>query len=126
MDLANIKPVERIVEILHPGTGEKMGVSVQIISLKDDKLASIRRRIQNKNIEFQKRGKTLKASDIEENEMELLIGCITGWKWEPDADFNGEKPAFNEKNVRNILQELSWFKQQIQEAVDDEKAFFQS
>lgn len=125
MDFAKIKPSERIVDILHPESGEKTGVSVQLISLRDEKLAAVRRRIQNKNIEFQKRGKTLKAADIEENEMELLVACITGWNW-GDNLYNGEVPQFCEKNVRDILNDLPWFKQQIVEAIDDEKAFFQS
>lgn len=125
MDLAKIKPSERIVDILHPESGEKIGVSVQLISLRDEKLAAVRRRIQNKNIEFQKRGKTMKAVDIEENEMELLIACITGWNW-GDNLYNGETPQFCEKNVRDVLNDLPWFKQQIVEAIDDEKAFFQS
>lgn len=125
MDLAKIKPSERIVDILHPESGEKIGVSVQLISLRDEKLAAVRRRIQNKNIEFQKRGKTMKAADIEENEMDLLVACITGWNW-GDNLYNGETPQFCEKNVRDVLNELSWFKQQIVEAIDDEKAFFQS
>lgn len=125
MDLAKIKPSERIVDILHPESGEKIGVSVQLISLRDEKLAAVRRRIQNKNIEFQKRGKTMKAVDIEENEMDLLVACITGWNW-GDNLYNGETPQFCEKNVRDVLNDLPWFKQQIVEAIDDEKAFFQS
>lgn len=125
MDLANIKPVERIIDIVHPSTGEKIGVSVTVLSINDEKMAASKRRIQNKKLELDRRGKTFKADDLEENEMELLTTAITGWNWEGDVDFHGEKPAFNEKNVKAVLKELTWFKQQIMEAVGDEKAFFQ-
>lgn len=125
MDLANLKPVERIIDILHPSTGEKIGVSVTVLSINDEKMAAAKRRIQNKKLELDRRGKTFKADDLEENEMELLTTAITGWNWEGDVDFHGEKPAFNEKNVKAVLKELTWFKQQIMEAVGDEKAFFQ-
>lgn len=125
MDLANIKPVERIIDIVHPSTGEKIGVSVTVLSINDEKMAAAKRRIQNKKLELDRRGKTFKADDLEENEMELLTTAITGWNWEGDVDFHGEKPAFNEKNVKAVLKELTWFKQQIMEAVGDEKAFFQ-
>lgn len=125
MDLANIKPVERMIDILHPSTGEKIGVSVTVLSINDEKMAAAKRRIQNKKLELDRRGKTFKADDLEENEMELLTTAITGWNWEGDVDFHGEKPAFNEKNVKAVLKELTWFKQQIMEAVGDEKAFFQ-
>lgn len=125
MDLANLKPVERVIDILHPSTGEKIGVSVTVLSINDEKMAAAKRRIQNKKLELDRRGKTFKADDLEENEMELLTTAITGWNWEGDVDFHGEKPAFNEKNVKAVLKELTWFKQQIMEAVGDEKAFFQ-
>lgn len=125
MDLADIKPVERMIDILHPSTGEKIGVSVTVLSINDEKMAAAKRRIQNKKLELDRRGKTFKADDLEENEMELLTTAITGWNWEGDVDFHGEKPAFNEKNVKAVLKELTWFKQQIMEAVGDEKAFFQ-
>lgn len=125
MDLADIKPVERVIDILHPSTGEKIGVSVTVLSINDEKMAAAKRRIQNKKLELDRRGKTFKADDLEENEMELLTTAITGWNWEGDVDFHGEKPAFNEKNVKAVLKELTWFKQQIMEAVGDEKAFFQ-
>lgn len=125
MDLANLKPVERVIDILHPSTGEKIGVSVTVLSINDEKMAAAKRRIQNKKLELDRRGKTFKVDDLEENEMELLTTAITGWNWEGDVDFHGEKPAFNEKNVKAVLKELTWFKQQIMEAVGDEKAFFQ-
>lgn len=125
MDLAEIKPSERIIEILHPSTGENLGITVSIISLNDERAATVRRRIQNKRIELERRGKTFKASDIEENEMELLMVAITGWDW-GENQFHKETPAFIEKNVKTVLKELPWFKKQIMEAIDDEKAFFQS
>lgn len=126
MDIDNLKPVERVIEIVHPGTGEPIGVKVTVVSISDEKMTSIRRRIQNKRIELDKRGKTFKADDLEENETELLLAGITGWFWEGDTTFKGEKPEFNEKNVKLVLKELSWFKEQIKEAIGDEKAFFQN
>lgn len=124
MDISSIKPAERIIEILHPGTGEKLGITVSVISLNDERLNQVRRRIQNKRIDLEKRGKTFKADDIEENEFELFVATMTGWSWEGDNTFNGEKPAFNERNVKAVLKELPWFKDQVREAIGDEKAFF--
>jgi hypothetical protein len=125
MDLASLKPSERIIDILHPVSGDKIGVTVQILSLSDERMMNVKRRIRNKNIELQKRGKTLKASDIEDNELDLLVACITGWNW-GENKFKDKTPDCNEKNVKEVLTELPWFKQQITEAIDDEKAFFQS
>ena len=105
MDIAKLKPAERVIEIIHPVTGENVGIRVTLVSLVDERLKAVRRRFQNKKIELEKRGKTFKADDLEENAVELLLNAITGLDWY-DADFNGEKSIFNEKNVKMVLEEL--------------------
>ena len=127
MDISTLIPVERIIEIKHPVKDENLGIRVNIISLNDEKMKQIRRKFINKRIELEKKGKSFRADDIENNEIDLLVACITGWDWYgEDVTFNGSKPDFNEANVRNVLNTFGWFKDQISEAVGDEKAFFQS
>ena len=109
MDISTLIPSERIIEIEHPVSKELLGIRVNIISLNDDRLKQIRRKFINKRIELEKRGKSFKADDIEANEIELLLACITGWDWYGETDFKGSKPEFNEMNVRNVLTSLSWF-----------------
>ena len=125
MELADIKPVERIIDILHPATDEKLGISVTILSINDEKMNAVKRRIQNKRMELERRGKAFNASDLKDNELELLLTSIVCWDW-GNNEFHGEVPEFNEKNVKAVLTELPWFKQQIMDAVGDEKSFFQS
>lgn len=125
MELSNLKPVERLVNITHPSTGEDLGLKFTLLSLKDDKTSAARRRIQNKKIELEKRGKTFNAKDLEENEFELLQACITGWDWPDGLELHGEKPEYNERNLKTVLDELPWLKDQLKEAISDEKAFFQ-
>lgn len=127
MDISTLIPSERIIEIKHPVKDENLGIRVNIISLNDEKMKQIRRRFINKRIELEKKGKSFRADDIESNEIDLLVACITGWDWYgEDITFNGSKPDFNEANVRNVLNTFAWFKDQVSEAVGDEKAFFQS
>lgn len=126
MDISTLKPVDRIIEIKHPSDeNENIGIRVTIVSLNDEKMKSVRRRFINKRLELEKKGKSFKANDIEENELDLLMASIIGWEWYGDIDFNGEKPEFNENNVKKVLTEFEWFKNQIAEAVGDDKAFFQ-
>lgn len=127
MDISTLIPSERIIEIKHPVKDENLGIRVNIISLNDEKMKQIRRKFINKRIELEKKGKSFRADDIESNEIDLLVACITGWDWYgEDVTFNGSKPDFNEANVRNVLNTFGWFKDQVSEAVGDEKAFFQS
>ena len=127
MDISTLIPSERIIDIKHPVKDENLGIRVNIISLNDEKMKQIRRKFINKRIELEKKGKSFRADDIESNEIDLLVACITGWDWYgEDITFNGSKPDFNEANVRNVLNTFGWFKDQVSEAVGDEKAFFQS
>ena len=125
MDISTLTPNERIIEIKHPANDENLGIRVTIVSLNDNKTKQIRRQFINKRLELEKKGKSFKADDIEENETDLLIASMTGWDWY-DAEFHGEKLEFNENNVKKVFHELPWFKDQVSEAVSDEKAFFQS
>lgn len=124
MDISTLVPNERVIEIKHPVTDANIGIKVTVVSLDDEKTKQTRRRVINKRIELEKKGKNFRADDIEENEFDLIFASMTGWEWY-DAEFHGEKPAFNEANVKKVLNELPWFKRQISEAIGDEKAFFQ-
>ncbi|MBO7735341.1 MAG: hypothetical protein J6S67_22435 [Methanobrevibacter sp.] len=127
MDISTLKPNDRIIEIKHPvNDSENIGIRVTIISLNDEKMKSVRRRFINKRLELEKKGKSFRADDIEDNEIDLLVASITGWEWYGDIEFNGSKPEFTQANVRKVLTEFEWFKNQIAEAVGDDKAFFQS
>lgn len=126
MELSELKPVERVVEIVHPSTGEELGIMVTVISFDDPRMNEVKRRIRVQRLEHERRGKPFKADEIDENEMSLLIGSLTGWVWKEGATFHGQKPDFNEKNIREVFKELPWFKKQIEEALADEKGFFRS
>lgn len=124
MDLETLRPSERLVEILHPANGKPIGLKVNIISLNDDRVSPIKREIRNRKLMLESRGKYFKSEDIDTNEEELLLACITGWVWENDLTFHGEKPEFTPLNVKKVLKEFSWIKAQIMESIGDEKAFF--
>lgn len=123
MDLATLKPVERVVEIVLPTTGENAGVRVNLLPMTDPKIEKIKRHIQNKSLALHSRGKTFTADDVADNEKELLLAAVIGWEWY-GAEFHNEIPVFSSQKVAEVFQELPWFKAQIIEALDDEKAFF--
>ena len=124
-DIANIKPNEHTFEINHPATDEPVGIRVSLMSPDDPRMKPIKRKVTDFNLQKQKRGKTLKAVEIEDNEISLLSGTMTGWEWYGgDVSFKGEKPEFNPKNVALVLKELPWFKKQVNDELDDEKGFF--
>lgn len=131
-DLANVKPVERTVEIKHPATGADLGVRVTLCSVDDERLKKIRRQITDKRLKLEQRGKNFAADDIEQNRLEIQLASIIAWEWyNPTPDdkdampsWKGEKPVFNRKTVSEVLNDLSWFSDQINEALGETDAFF--
>lgn len=125
MDINEIKPTDRTIDIVHPATGDKLGITVTILSIKDPELKEIKRKMTDERLRLEQRGKTFKAREIESNTNILLFKAMRDWSWEGEATFKGEKPEFNRKNVLEVLEELEWLRDQIDAEVSDEKAFFQ-
>lgn len=138
MELATLKPQERTIEIKHPSTGENLGVRVRIMSMDDDRLKTIKREITDQRLKLEQRNKAFKADDIEANGRRLLFKATLGWEWynptgsegdegySVDAmpSFNGEVPEYNQRNFVDVVSAIPWFAKQINEELDDEKAFF--
>lgn len=125
MDINDFKPSERVVEILNPKTGEPLEIRVTLLSINDDRLKKIKRRIADEKLRLEARGKNFKSEDVEDNLYNIIFNAMTGWEWYgTEVSFKGVKPEFNRAQVQKVLEELPWFLEQIQEAVSDEKAFF--
>lgn len=131
MDLSELKPSERMVEILTPGTKKPLGVRVSILHINDERLKKIKRQFQDERYRLEARGKQFKAETIETNLNELTFAAMVGWEWySPTGDdkdrakFKGEVPEFNKRNVLEIFDQLPWFRDQIGEEMGDDEAFF--
>lgn len=136
MDVSAIKPVESILEIVHPGTNEPLGIKVSLLSLDDDALKKAKRKIQDASNVLTRKGKSFSAEQIEENTNLLLFTAMTGWNWGQypvrengvgrmeEATFHGEKPPYNVATVYKVFNELPWFRDQVGEKVGDTKSFF--
>lgn len=125
MDLTSLKPSERIIEILHPKDGTPLGIKVSLISMDDEKMMRVRRKIQDERFRQESKGKHMKSEELEDNTELLLFTAMTGWEWYgKDVTFNGKKPEFSRASVSEVFKELPWFKKQVDEAVSDESAFF--
>lgn len=138
MDLSNIKPTERKVEITNPGTGQPLGVRVTVMSIEDERLKKLKREITDESLRLSSKGKAFKSDDLERNSHRLLFAATTGWEWynptgkEGDdgydademPDFEGEVPDYNQKNFLAIVKALPWFSEQLREEIDETKAFF--
>lgn len=138
MDLSTLKTGDRTIEVASPVTGENLGIRISVMSIDDDRMQKVKRRITDERLRLEARGKVFKAEEIEENRHNLLFAAMSGWEWynptgkegdegyDKDAapTFEGSVPDFNRKDVINVLTKLSWLTDLINEAVGDTKAFF--
>jgi len=129
VNLAEMQPVDKTVHILRPdGSDEKIGLSFVLMSQDDPRLKAVKREIRDNNTKLTKGGRrSLKAKDIEANEMKLLCGMVIKWKWEEGVFFeNGAIPDFNEKGLTRVFAKLSFVKDQLIEAIEDSESFFRN
>jgi hypothetical protein len=139
-DLSQIKPTDRTIEILHPRTDEPIGIRVTLMSIDDERMIKAKRAITDKRLHLEQRAKSFKSTDLEDNKTSLLATAVIDWEWynptgnEDAKDFdrnampewNSSVPDFSRRNVQAILSDpgMSWFTDQINEAVGETKAFF--
>lgn len=121
MDLSGIKAGIRTIDIKHPATGEKTGLSLDLVSLEDDRVKAINRKYQNKAM----RG-SVTLEDLEEQRLEVIAATIIGWKWEGEAKWGGEKPAYSAAKALEVIKSdgAAFIIRQIDKALGDEAGFF--
>lgn len=138
MNLNEILPAERTIDITHPGNGSPVGLQMTIVSIEDDRLKTVKRNINDESLKLQARNKAFKADDLERNGEMLLFTATLGWKWynptgkegdagfDPEAEGNvdGQQPEFNKREFYALIRRFPWIATQLREAVDEEKAFF--
>lgn len=142
MDISGIKPTAQFLEILNPdGSGRKVGIRLELVSIDDDRLKAARRHIQDRQMHLSQRGKTFTPEQIEKNAIDLQAKTITGWTWynptgeegddgyDPSqrANFKGnDNPPCTYETVREVLTEVRWFASQVSDMITDTERFFQN
>ena len=122
MDLSAITPSTIKVEIKHPGTGAPTGLVIECASLESEPVKRVQRAITDKVLRSRNRKPT--AEQIEENAVEVIAAAVVGWEWKDGATWEGGKKLdFSLANVRTVVS-VPWLRQQLDEALGDEAAFF--
>lgn len=123
MDLSNVSPITREIQILHPKTSEPTGLVIRLLPPTHPKVRAARDRAIQENIQAARKRVTLSEADKETSAVKQLAPAVEGWEWTGDAEFKGEKLAFNEANVHAVLK-VEWIRNQIDKELGDEAAFF--
>lgn len=130
MNLAEIKTVSYTHDVTHPKTGKKVGIKLEVISLNDDGMIAVKRKIGDKLLAKNQRSKLITTAESDANLRELIGRSIIGWEWGVDED--GEQAVWNDEgpleysaaNVIKVLTALPWLQQQVNEVIESEANFF--
>lgn len=123
LDISQIVPKERTVELTHPGTGEKLGITLNLMSADDPRLKRTQRALMDQRSERQRRNKIMTAEEMEAGMIKLLAQTITGWNW-GERKWKGETPVYSTRTAMQLLTESEWIYKQVNDAVGDVAAFF--
>lgn len=129
MDISVVKPVNREVHIKHPASQERIGLTIVLLPSSDDKIKAAKRRTLNARLHM--RRNKITAEQLEVAELDLMVAACKTWAWVDDENGKpgsvaGEQPDFNDINVRKLLKEFDWIKDQLNEEIGDDAAFFLS
>jgi hypothetical protein len=125
-DIASITPATATVEIKHPATGERIGLTIHLLSDEAPPMRDLKRKFDTETL--RNRGK-LTADKLEHRILERLVTATESWEWGTDdkgdeCSFDGEKPECTPVNVRKIYKAKPWLRDQVTEAMADDAEFF--
>jgi hypothetical protein len=128
-DLSKVIPSQVMLDIKYPGTTRSTGVTVELMSLDDERMRKLKRSLIDRRQKLEARGKVFSADELETNGSEVAFAAIVGWSWGKDEDgdeatFQGEKPELSRANVMAVFTALPWFREQIDVKIGERESFF--
>mgnify|MGYP003084452133 CR=1 FL=1 len=108
--------------LLHPETGEELGVKMSVVSAKSDKAFAFMRKTMKKEqlreIENAKsrKPKLKDLADFRADTLELAVNRLEGWE---GLEWEGKPLEFSEDNARMVLSECDWIVEQVLDNSND-------
>ena len=123
LTLQDLKAKPISLELKHPVNGEPLGVTVEIVGKNSrqfrDKFFNL---VGDAQLEGENKKTTAEKMKVAEQQgIELIATCIVGWT---DEEFFGG--AYSAEKALEIVSspELSWVRQQVDDALGEESRFF--
>jgi hypothetical protein len=132
MALATLAPKETgaTVAILHPVTRLETGITVTVLGTDSDVCKKVQRKQLNRRLELQTKSRSNKfsmtAEELEKEALDVLVACVVGWHTgeRPEIEMNeGEWLPCTPDNVKRVLTELPWLKEQLDQEIGDRANF---
>lgn len=124
MDIGSIKANDREVELKHPVTEAGLGLFFSLRSPYSDEVKKAEREWLNARLAKKKNNLTAEA--LEAAKEKQIMAAVSGWRFEKDANINGEQPKFSPAALRELIREHVWIRQFLDEELGDTGSFFES
>lgn len=126
MKLSEIKPVDYAHALTHPASGVEIGLKITLVSLDDDRMKSVKRNINDRNLAKRQRNKMLTTVDQEKGQLDLILNAAIDWEWYNGLEYTDEDqtPEFSRAKLADILTTIPWAINQLDEALGTEANFF--
>ena len=115
------------VQIYHPGTNEDLDITITVLGKDSDAFQRISRAQNKKRMAKMQKGgfrnTTVPIEEIEQDGINLLAACTTGWT---SIVIEGKEIEFSTDNAIQLYQQYPWIKEQVDIAIGDRANFISS
>lgn len=108
------------LQIVHPGTGEDLGVTFVVAGPDSDAARAADRRMTNRRLKGRKTSQ-LTAEELQEETLRKLAACVLSWDGMVDK---GVPLDLTVKNAIMVFERAPWLVEQVAGAASDRAAFF--
>lgn len=124
-DIAQIKPHNRRVPLLHPGTLEELGLAFFLKSPHHPDVKAAEREWQNARLK--KRNLDITVEAFEAARVKVLTAHVEGWEWDPETDttLNGERPDFSRGACMKLIRENDWIREFLDQETGNATRFYE-
>lgn len=122
IDILQIIPQTIKVELLHPATGNPLGIKVECQSYQSEAVRQVQRMIQNKQLRSGRNNYTAEKSEADSRL--ILAAAIVNWEWPENISLGSITAPSCTSETKEILVSQPWAFQQLDQRISDESAFF--
>jgi hypothetical protein len=110
------------VDILHPKTGEELGIKIRVAGPDSARQKKARNAVNNERL-AKSRNKRATAADLESDALKVTAASIISWDGVIE---NGQAVELNSENAASILTKYPFIYDQLTSAVGDRAGFIKS
>ena len=124
MDLSTIKPHLHTLDVVLPGTAQRLGLTLKIQPLSSPACQAVLKTNRAKTQAARDAGITLSEEDLSAQALALYAASVASWAWEDGTHWNGAVPELTPEAVADVLTEADFILHQVVAVHEDQRLFF--